>query len=147
MSEEWLFQLRVYLPDGLANRAKLDPQTPALKRLTDILARHDAVLVSQFGAFETYVAEAERNGPDGYPLYRWTKATIEDPAMQAKHNRTFSLHVGGQEVYPKPTADALEVELRPLAGGDLITRMTRHDTNPANNIPVPEEFRSTPPTV
>ena len=142
MTEDWQYQLRVYLPDTLAETARTDPHASALRPLVDILSRHDATLVSQFGAFEAYVAEAEREGPDGYPLYRWTKATVENPAMRAKHIRTFSLHVGGHEVYPAAAADALEAELRPLAGGELVTRMTRHDTNPANNLQVPEQYRS-----
>lgn len=141
MSDEWHYQLRIYLPDAVAELARTDPQTPALQPLADILERHDATLVSQFGAFEAYVDEAEREGVAAYPLYRWTKATIQDPAMRAKHLGTFSLHVGGSEVYPKGPADALEAELRPLAGGNLVTRMTRHDTNPANNLQVPEQYR------
>src|SRR5215207_963989 len=35
---------------------------------------------------------AERNGTEQYPLYQWTKATIEDPAKKQKHLKSFSLH-------------------------------------------------------
>ena len=58
-------------------------------------------MLCQFDAFAGYVAEAERQGVDGYPLYAWTKATIEDPAKKAKHLKSFALHVNGQEVYSK----------------------------------------------
>ena len=141
MSEQWLYQLRIYLDDDLAELARTQHHAPQLRPLTQILERHDATLVSQFQAFADYVADAEKHGPDGFPLYKWTKATVEDPAMRAKHGRTFSLHVGGNEVYAKKAADALEHDIRPLVGGDVIKSMSRHDTNPANNIPVPSRYR------
>jgi hypothetical protein len=52
------------------------------------------------------------------------------------------LHVSGKEVYAKEAADALEADLQPLLGGKLVTRMSKHDTNPANNLQVPSEYRS-----
>ncbi len=142
MSEQWQYQLRVYLSDKLAEVARSDCDNPALKPLTDILSQHHATLVSQFDAFENYVAEAEKEGPENFPLYKWTKATVEDPAKRAKHIKTFALHISGNEVYAKAAADALEAELQPLIGGDLVTRMSKHDTNPANNLQVPAEYRS-----
>jgi hypothetical protein len=142
MTGPWQYQLRIYLTDEMAALARTDPSSPALRALMDVLARHDAKPVSQFDAFAAYVREAEREGVAQYPLYRWTKATIEDPAKQARHAGTFSLHVGGQEVYPKAAADALEAALQPLIGGGVVTRMSRHDTNPANNLQVPAEYRS-----
>ena len=142
MSEQWQYQLRVYLDDELAEVARGDRDHPALKPLTAILDRHHAALVSQFDAFENYVAEAEKEGPENFPLYKWTKATVDDPAKRAKHIKTFALHVSGNEVYPKEAADALEADLQPLVGGELVTRMSKHDTNPATNLQVPPEYRS-----
>jgi hypothetical protein len=142
MSAEWQYQLRLYLAEELASVAKTDPGAPVLRPLADILNAHRATLVSQLDAFEAYVAEAEREGPDKYPLYKWTKATVEDPAKRLKHMQAFALHVSGQEVYPKETADALEAALQPLAGGSLVTRLSRHDTNPANNLAIPAEYYS-----
>lgn len=142
MGTEWQHQLRIYLTDEMADVARADPEASALRPLTDILKRHQAVLVSQLDAFEDYVAEAEREGPEGFPLYRWTKATIEDPTKRLKHKKAFALRVAGREVYAGETADALEAALRPLVGGGLVTRMSRHDTNPATNLAVPAEYRS-----
>lgn len=87
MSVEWQHQLRIYLPEEVAKIARTDAKAPALKRLTDVLAAHRATLVNQLDAFEAYVAEAEREGLDKYPLYKWTKATLEDPAKRLKHIR------------------------------------------------------------
>ena len=142
MGAEWQYQLRVYLPDDLADVARTDRGAPVLGPLAEVLKKHDATLVSQLDAFRDYVAEAEREGPEKYPLYRWTKATVEDPAKRSKHMRAFAMHVSGREVYPEETADALEAALRPLVGGGLVERMSRHDTNPANNSAVPAEYRS-----
>lgn len=141
MGDLWQYQLRVYLNDELAEAAYRGNQT-ALQPVTALLSGYDAELVSQFRAFEDYVADAEANGVDKFPLYRWTKATVEDPAMRAKHIRAYAIRVAGREVYDKEIADRLEDELKPLVGGDLVRRMSRHDTSPANNIPVPAEFRS-----
>jgi hypothetical protein len=142
MGAEWRYQLRVYLPDDLADLARTDREAPVLGPLAEVLIKHDATLVSQLDAFQDYVAEAEREGPEKYLLYRGTKATIEDSAKRLKHKKAFALRVSGEEVYAKETADALEAALKPLVGGGLVERMSRHDTNPANNLAVPAEYRS-----
>ena len=142
MSGHWQYQIRVYLTDELAEVARSDLSGPALQPLIDILNINHATMVSQFDAFQNYVAEAEKEGPERFPLYKWTKATIEDPTKRAKHIKTFALHVSGREVYTKETADALEADLKPLVGGKLVARISKHDTNPANNLQVPPEYRS-----
>ena len=142
MSEALQYQVRVYLTDELADVARSDRNNPALRPLTDVLDKHDAALVNQFNAFANYVAEAEKEGTEKFPLYKWTKAVIEDPAKRAKHLTTFTVHVSGSEIYPKAAADALEADLQPLVGGGLIKRMSKHDTNPANNPQMPAQYRS-----
>ena len=141
MSEQWQYQLRLYLADELAEAARRDAGAPVLGPLPQILEKHDATMKCQLDAFSDYVAQAEANGVEGYPLYEWTKATIEDPIKKAKHLKSFALHIKGQEVYPKEEADALEADLQPLVDGTRITRLSRHDTNPTNNPQMPERFR------
>ena len=133
MSKEWNYQLRIKMPLDLAQLARRDPDNPEMKPLFDILKRHSAELINQYDAFAGYVAEAEANDPADYPLYQWTKATIEDAAKEAKYTRIFTLYVDGDEVYEKIKADALEADLKPLVGGAIVEEMTRYDTNPANN--------------
>jgi len=127
------FQLRLTLNEGYAQTARRNPRDPSLAALTGMLGRHHAALKCQFDAFADYVGEAERNGVEGYHLYEWTKKTIEDPAKQQKYLRSFTIYVGGDEVYAKAAADALEAELRPLVGGPIVARMFRYDTDPAHN--------------
>ncbi len=141
MSEDWACQVRIYLSDALADLMRDDPANSALAPLAAILARHDAALKSQFDAFAAYVAEAEANGTGDYPLYRWTKATLDDPAKAAKHRKSFAVRIGGAEVYPTAAADSLEAALLTLVDGDNITRVSKQDTNPANNLPIPNEYR------
>jgi hypothetical protein len=141
MSEQWRYQIRIYLADQFAETARKDPGNPALKPLADILENHGAALKCQYDAFAGYCAEAEKHGIEKYPLYKWTKATIENAEKKAKYLKSFTLYVAGQEVYAKELADALEADLQPLAGGALITRMSKHDTNPANNPQPPAHLR------
>src|SRR3970040_229370 len=108
MSEDWAYQVRVNLVDAAAKLARKDPKNPALKPLSDILAKHNAKLRNQFDAFSEYVAAAEQRGEENFPLYKWTKAVIEDPAKIEKHSKAFSIHVAGEEIYGKDVADALE---------------------------------------
>jgi hypothetical protein len=141
MSEHWDYQIRIDLADELAETARRDLCNPALRSLADLLARHRATMKCQFDAFADYVTEAEKQGTESYPLYAWTKATIENAEKKAKYLKSFTLYVDGRAVYAKPLADALEAELRPLVGGKIVTRLSKIDTNPANNPQVPPEHR------
>ncbi|MGE5368276.1 MAG: hypothetical protein ACM3PD_01560, partial [Chloroflexota bacterium] len=75
-----------------------------------------------------------------FPLYRWTKATIENPEKRRKHLKAFAIVVSGEIVYAKSIADALAADLEPLAGKGPITGLSRHDTNPENNIRAPADL-------
>lgn len=141
MSETWQYQIRIYLTDAFAPMARSDAGNQALAPLTGVLAKHDATMKCQFDAFMDYVVEAENEGVEAYPLYKWTKATVEDPAKKAKYLESFTLYVGGEEVYAQDAAEALEADLRPLVGGTLIKRMSKHDTNPARNPQAPAQYQ------
>jgi hypothetical protein len=108
MRDDLKFQLRLTLNDGFARAARSDPGSPSIAPLTEILNRHDAVMKCQFDAFADYVRQAEADGVKKYPLYEWTKQTIEDAAKEAKYTKSFTLYVAGEEVYDKDKADALE---------------------------------------
>ena len=103
---------------------------------------HDAALVCQYDAFAGYCAEAEERGIERYPLYTWTKAVIADPVKRAKYVKSFAIHVSGAEVYAKDAADTLEAALKPLVGDGAVTRLAKHDTDPANNPQMREKYRA-----
>jgi hypothetical protein len=140
MAQQWQYQIRIYLADQYADVARRAPGSPSIKPLADILTKHHATIRCQYDAFADYVAEAEQRGREDYPLYQWTKATIEDPIKKERYLKSFTVYVDGDEVYDKDSADALEADLQPLVGGEVITRMTKHDTNPANNPQPPSRL-------
>ena len=60
MNAQWLYQIRIYLEDDLAEVARRDPGDPAIKPLAEIVRRHGATLKCQYDAFADYVALAEK---------------------------------------------------------------------------------------
>lgn len=87
MAEQWQYQIRITLGDAVAETARRDPGNSAIAPLAAILAKHHATLKCQFDAFADYVADAEKHGTEKYPLYAWTKATIENGAKKKKYIR------------------------------------------------------------
>jgi hypothetical protein len=142
MADQWKHQIRIYLEDVDAEVAMRDPNCETMRPVTDILSTHNARLRNQLQAFQDYVAEAEKAGVESFPLYKWTKVTIEDPEKRSKHLKAFAVLANGDEVYAKELADALEADLQPLVGKGLVTKLTRHDTNPENNIRPPAHLSS-----
>jgi hypothetical protein len=133
MGEEVKYQLRLTLGDPFAEVARNHPDDPSIAPLTQLLSRHDAALKCQYDAFADYVKEAEAKGVEAYPLYAFTKKTVDDPVKEAKYTKSFTLYVGGDEVYEKSKADALEAELKHLVGGPMVAQMFRYDTGPAHS--------------
>jgi hypothetical protein len=139
MTSQWQYQVRFDLNDpAAAESMRKEQRHPALARLIAVLAEHRAVPRCQFDAFAQYVAAAEEQGLENYPLYQWTKATIENPAKKEKYLKSFAVYVDGQEVYAKEIADGLEAELQSLANSGLIARVSKYDTNPAKNPQPPQ---------
>ncbi|SAL26133.1 hypothetical protein AWB74_01109 [Caballeronia arvi] len=132
MNESWQYQVRIRLAPDHAALARRDPSNEKLAAINALLIRHDALMKCQYDAFADYVAQAEREGVEHYPLYQWTRETIENPAKKAKYLEAFTLYVHGDEVYDKALADALEADLR-LLGHDAILDIRKLDTNPAHN--------------
>ena len=143
VNSEWQYQVRFDLTDtAIAESARRSVDDPALAPLIAILAKHRAVPKCQFDAFAEYVAAAEKYGVENYPLYEWTKATIENAEKKEKYLKSFTLYVDDREVYAKEIADVLEAELQPFARSGLVTRIAKYDTNPANNPQPPERGRN-----
>ena len=83
MGEEVKYQLRLTLSDPFAEVARNFPDDPSIAPLTQLLRRHNAALKCQYDAFADYVKEAEAKGVEAYPLYAFTKKTVDDPAKEA----------------------------------------------------------------
>lgn len=142
MAPQWQYQVRFDVSDPIvAESLRTKVQEPALAGFFEILARHRAVPKCQFDAFSEYVSAAEESGIEDYPLYHWTKATIESPAKKEKYLKSFTLYVDDREIYAREIADDLEKDLLPFATSGLITKISKYDTNPENN-PQPKQRRS-----
>ncbi len=142
VTSQWQYQVRFDVNDpARAESIRQKPGDPELAPLFDVLAKHRAMPKCQFDAFAEYVATAEEHGVENYPLYEWTKVTIENPAKKEKYLKSFTVYVDDREVYAKDIADALEAELQPLAASGLIARVSKYDTNPANNPQPPQRRR------
>ncbi|WP_250535844.1 hypothetical protein [Caballeronia sp. AZ10_KS36] len=139
--ETWQYQVRIRLSPYYAQLVRKEPEHAALSSLNALLGKHHAVLKCQFDAFADYVAEAEREGTQHYPLYRWTRETIENPAKKAKYLEAFTFYVRGDELYDKTLADALEADLLQLKANfnDAIIDVSKLDSNPAHN-PQPASY-------
>lgn len=140
MQDTWQFQVRITVSDERAGALRADPAAQAYAPLHDVLSRHRAALTCQFDAFAGYVKEAEAVGTAAYPLYDWTRQTIENPEKKAKYLRSFTVYVEGEQVYSKETADSVEAALLSLAQDHEsgIERVFRYDTNPAHNPQPPQ---------
>jgi hypothetical protein len=139
VTSQWQYQVRFDVNDSAtAESIRRNLRDPALAPLFDILTGNRAAPKCQFDAFAEYVAAAEEHGVESYPLYQWTKATIEDPAKKEKYLKSFTLYVDDREVYANEIADALEADLQPLANSGVIKRISKYDNNPANNPQPPQ---------
>jgi hypothetical protein len=139
MTGQWQYQVRFDVNDSAtAESMRRKAPDTALAQLFEILARHQALAKCQFDVFAEYVAAAEEEGVESYPLYEWTKATIENSSKKEKYLKSFTIYVDGREVYDREIADAVEADLQPLASSGLIARISKYDTNPANNPQPPE---------
>jgi hypothetical protein len=127
------FQLRIAASSELANALRADPSGASHAALHEVLRKYHATLKCQFDAFADYVSEAEQQGPKNYPLYQWTRQTIENPEKKAKYLQSFTVYVDGGETYGKEIADVMEAELLALVHHEGIRSVARFDTNPANN--------------
>ena len=141
MSEEWQYQVRINLNEERSEMARRNANDVSLAPLGDILAKHNATLKCQYDAFAGYCEAAEAEGVDQYPLYQWTKDTIDDPVKKAKYLKAFTLYVEGDEVYEGKKAHPLEADLQSLADSGFLENLSTHDTNPANNPQPPKKYR------
>lgn len=133
MAETWQFQIRITVTPELADALRSHVRHEPLEWLDAVLRERNASLKCQYDAFADYVEEAQRVGEDHYPLYQWTKDTIENPEKKAKYLKSFTVYVNGEEVYDREIAEWLYARLSALIGKTGIESVSRFDTNPANN--------------
>ncbi|MDB3955510.1 hypothetical protein N9423_05390 [Alphaproteobacteria bacterium] len=140
MNNDWLYQVRVYFSLNFVNLYNSNKSSDLKTKLLQILQKNDADLLSQYDGFMGYVLEAEKNGIDNYPLYQWTKDSLENSGKTEKYRTSYTIYVNNEEVYSKEEADNLEKDLKLIIDKVSILRISKHDTNPANNPQPPSKY-------
>ena len=138
--KDWDYQMRIVLSSESAEKARISMKDPSIAELFAVLQKHHAKLKCQFDAFAEYVAEAERVGADKYPLYKWTKATIEEPSKKEKYLKSFTVYIEDNHVYSKQKAELLELDLQLIKSRQYILGISKYDTNPVNNPQIPKQY-------
>ena len=118
--------LRKNKPSGLARQIK------------SLARKHGTTIVCTYDAFVDYCREAESNSVEDYPLYAWTKQTIENPEKKQKHLKSFAFYRNNDQVYERALAETIYYELLPLADNGTIDEVKLIDSNPANNPQPPK---------
>ncbi|MDB9716248.1 hypothetical protein OAA72_05830 [Amylibacter sp.] len=134
---EWLYQIRIKVSENISNDLRDMCQHNLSKKLKQIAKTHQMELVCTYDAFEAYCVEAEQNGIDGYGLYHWTKATIEDPIKKAKHLKSFAFYLGENQIYSRELANSVQNQLKETNEKELL-EINIIDSNPANNPQPPK---------
>jgi hypothetical protein len=140
MNNDWLYQVRVYFSLNFVNLYNSNKSSDLKTKLLQILQKNNADLLSQYDGFMGYVLEAEKNGIDNYPLYQWTKDSLEKSGKTEKYRTSYTIYVNNEEVYSKEEADNLEKNLKLIIDKVSILRISKHDTNPANNPQPPSKY-------
>jgi|TARA_B110000914_G_scaffold82692_1_gene72777 hypothetical protein len=140
MNNDWLYQVRVYFSLNFVNLYNSNKSSDLKTKLLQILQKNNADLLSQYDGFMGYVLEAEKNGIDNYPLYQWTKDSLEKSGKTEKYRTSYTIYVNNEEVYSKEEADNLEKDLKLIIDKVSILRISKHDTNPANNPQPPSKY-------
>ncbi|MGY8975236.1 MAG: hypothetical protein ACKVHD_03050 [Alphaproteobacteria bacterium] len=140
MNNDWLYQVRVYFSLNFVNLYNSNKSSDLKTKLLQILQKNNADLLSQYDGFMGYVLEAEKNGIDNYPLYQWTKDSLENSGKTEKYRTSYTIYVNNEEVYSKEEADNLEKDLKLIIDKVSILRISKHDTNPAKNPQPPSKY-------
>ena len=140
MNNDWLYQVRVYFSLNFVNLYNSNKSSDLKTKLLQILQKNNADLLSQYDGFMGYVLEAEKNGIDNYPLYQWTKDSLENSGKTEKYRTSYTIYVNNEEVYSKEEADNLEKDLKLIIDKVSILRISKHDTNPDNNPQPPSKY-------
>jgi hypothetical protein len=140
MNNDWLYQVRVYFSLNFVNLYNSNKSSDLKTKLLKILQKNNADLLSQYDGFMGYVLEAEKNGIDNYPLYQWTKDSLENSGKTEKYRTSYTIYVNNEEVYSKEEADNLEKDLKLIIDKVSILRISKHDTNPAKNPQPPSKY-------
>ena len=134
---DWLYQIRIVVTSALSTDLRSLSTSTAAQEVTEIAKKYDMRAVCTYDAFKAYCEEAEVNGLEGYSLYNWTKATLDNPDKREKHQKSFAFYRDNDQIYPKDVAEALYEDLMVLNAPDIL-EVKLIDSNPKNNPQPPQ---------
>ena len=138
MNNEWLYQVRIKLPQDLADDLRSESNLDISKKINIIARKHQTRPVCTLDGFLDYVKEAERNNIKDYPLYHWTKSVVQDPDKLIKHSKSFAFYFGDEQIYEKELAVSLYNDLVEFNDENKIEEIKMIDSNPRNNPQPPK---------
>ena len=138
MSEDWLYQIRIRVNDEMSSNLRKNKPSGLARQIKSLARKHGTTIVCTYDAFVDYCREAESNSVEDYPLYAWTKQTIENPEKKQKHLKSFAFSRNNDQVYERALAETIYSELLPLADNGTIDEVKLIDSNPANNPQPPK---------
>ncbi len=139
MNNEWLYQVRIKLPQDLADDLRSDSNLDISRKINVIARKHQTRPVCTLDGFLDYVKEAEQNDIEEYPLYHWTKSVVDDPQKKIKHSKSFAFYFGDEQIYEKQRAQSLYNDLLELNDENKIEEVKIIDSNPRNNPQPPKK--------
>jgi|TARA_B100000902_G_scaffold24044_1_gene28933 hypothetical protein len=139
MNNEWLYQVRIKLPQDLADDLRSDSNLDISRKINVIARKHQTRPVCTLDGFLDYVKEAEQNDIEEYPLYHWTKSVVDDPQKKIKHSKSFAFYFGDEQIYEKQRAQSLYNDLLELNDENKIEEIKIIDSNPRNNPQPPKK--------
>ena len=139
MNNEWLYQVRIKLPQDLADDLRSDSNLDISRKINVIARKHQTRPVCTLDGFLDYVKEAEQNDIEEYPLYHWTKSVVDDPQKKIKHSKSFAFYFGDEQIYEKRRAQSLYNDLLELNDENKIEEVKIIDSDPRNNPQPPKK--------
>ena len=140
MINELFYQVRIYFSSEFTNIYKNKINMELKDKLLMILRKHNADLLSQYDGFMGYILESEKEGNVNNSLYKWTKDSLKNKRKIEKYHNSYTIYVNTEEVYSKKVADSLENHLTKIVDEKFIIRISKHDTNSANNPQPPSKY-------
>ena len=138
MNNKWLYQVRIKLPQDLADDLRSDRNLDISREINVIARKHQTRPVCTLDGFLDYLKEAEQNDIKDYPLYHWTKSVVEDSEKKIKHSKSFAFYFGNEQIYEKQRAISLYNDLVEFNAENKIEEIKMIDSNPKNNPQPPK---------
>ena len=134
---EWMYQIRIVVTSELSADLRALRSSASAKAISKIAADNAMEPVCTFDAFQAYCDEAEKYELHEFPLYHWTKSTVDDPVKKEKHQKSFAFYRDYDQIYSKDVAEALYDDLLVLNSPDIL-EVKIIDSNPKNNPQPPQ---------